>query len=955
MAAGSLTVVTTPSTPHIHDDIRTTLKALYTYRQQFLTGDEKGEAQIFCDRLLRAFGHHGIKEAGATLEMRIKKRDAKGTAFADLMWKPRCLVEMKKAGVDLSKHRKQAFDYWVDAVPNRPKYVILCNFDEFWIYDFNIQLDEPVDRVTLDDLADRATALAFMLPEPAEPIFRNNLVGVTREAAAQAAKVFRSMVERGVERDHAQRFVLQSVMAMFSEDIALLPDKFFTRALTDAKSGTDCYDLLGGLFREMNTPGNTPGGRYAGTPYFNGGLFSEVHPLELTSEEVDLLKQAAATNWTKVRPEVFGTLFEGSMDKGERHASGAHFTSPLDIAKIVEPTIVAPWRQRIDEANTIPALDQVLAGMFQFRVLDPACGSGNFLYVAYREMRRLEQEAIAKISDRRRSSGLAAQEQLAYVTPDHFFGIDINPFAVEVAKVTMMLAKKLAMDESGERQQVLPLDNLDHVIVAKDALFNAWPPADAIIGNPPFMGRRKMQAELGAEYTSRLDSAYPNRGVSDFVTYWFPLAHDHLPAGGRAGLVATDTVRENQSRQVSLDYVVDNGGTIIEAVSSEPWSGEANVHVSIINWVKGDAPGTKVLWLNNNQLKLETDHINSSLTADVDVSKAAKLECNKTPQVCFQGQTYGVAAAFLIDDVTAQDLRAHGEGAVVHPFMGGSELLTKPAPNQFIIDIPEDDLVLARARYPRAMKRLEARALPARKTAAANEEQANLPLLQANPKARVNRHHDNFLKHWWKLDYRREALLNAVDGMSRVLAVPRYQTQARQTVVVFVDPQVHMSDQTQVFTLDDDYSFGIMSSSIHRDWLELRCSTMGMALRYTSTTVWDSFPWPQNPSAEQVGGVREAAAKVLAVRGGLIDAGISLESQYNALREPGYSELGAAHRALDEAVFTAYGFDPATSVAAQTLALNQSLAASDPGEVRGPGSSEGWPAWEESGYRVAAV
>jgi len=887
--------------------------------------------------------------------MRIKKRDAQGTAFADLMWKPRCLVEMKKAGVDLSKHRKQAFDYWVDAVPNRPKYVVLCNFDEFWIYDFDIQLDEPVDRITLDNLADRASALAFMLPEPVEPIFHNNLVGVTREAAAQAARVFRSMVERGVQRDHAQRFVLQAVMAMFSEDIALLPDKFFTRALADAKSGADCYDLLGGLFREMDTPGITPGGRYAGTPYFNGGLFAEVHPLELTSEEVELLKKAAATNWTKVRPEVFGTLFEGSMDKGERHASGAHFTSPADIAKIVEPTIVGPWRQRIDEANSIPALDQVLTGMFQFRVLDPACGSGNFLYVAYREMRRLEQEVIAKISERRRSSGLAAQEQLAYVTPDHFFGIDVNPFAVEVAKVTMMLAKKLAMDESGERQQVLPLDNLDNVIVARDALFTVWPKADAIIGNPPFMGRRKMQAELGADYTRRLEAAYPNRGVSDFVTYWFPLVHDHLPAGGRAGLVATDTVRQNESRRVSLDYVVDNGGTIVEAVSTEPWSGEANVNVSIINWVKGDAPGKKVLWLDNNQLKLETDYITSALSAEVDVRNAAKLECNRRPQVCFQGQTYGVAAAFLIDAATAQNLRARGEGAVVHPFMGGRELLTKAAPNQFIIDIPDDDLVVARARYPHAMKHLETAALPERKKAAAKEERANITVLQANPKAKVNRHHGNFLKRWWKLDYRREAMLDAIEGMDRVLAVPRYQTEARQTVAVFVDPPVHLSDQTQVFALDDDYSFGIMSSSIHRAWLVVRCSTMGVALRYTSTTVWESFPWPQNPSAEHVTGVREAAVRVLKAREALAAAGMSLEAQYDALREPGYSELGAAHVALDGAVFAAYGFDPATSVTAQILALNESLAATDPREIRGPGSSSHWPMWHESGHRVEAL
>ena len=133
--------------------LRGRLSDLVQYRQQHLTGDEKGEAQIFCDRLFQAFGHEGLRQAGAILEMRIRRLDQRGTAFADLMWKPRCLIEMKKAGTDLSKAYRQAFDYWVMAVPDRPRYVVLCNFDEFWIYDFNQQLDAPMERLPLADLA----------------------------------------------------------------------------------------------------------------------------------------------------------------------------------------------------------------------------------------------------------------------------------------------------------------------------------------------------------------------------------------------------------------------------------------------------------------------------------------------------------------------------------------------------------------------------------------------------------------------------------------------------------------------------------------------------------------------------------------------------------------------------------------------------------------------------------
>jgi len=320
---------------------------------------------------------------------------------------------MKKAHTDLRRHFRQAFDYWVRAVPDRPRYVVLCNFDEFWIYDFDNQLDEPVDRIALEDLPARWEATAFLLPIPTEPVFGNDLVLVTREASSRVAAVFRTVLERGVPRESAQRFALQCVMAMFAEDVGLLPAHFFTKALTDSTTGADAYDLVFGLFREMNTPGVTAGGRYRGTPYFDGGLFAKIYPTELTNTELNLLCEADITDWSGVRPEIFGTLFEQSMSQGERHAYGAHFTSQSDIAKIVGPSIVEPWRERIAAAGSIPELERLLSSMYSYRVLDPACGSGNFLYVAFRELRRLEHDILEQISLRRRSSGLTAQGSLA--------------------------------------------------------------------------------------------------------------------------------------------------------------------------------------------------------------------------------------------------------------------------------------------------------------------------------------------------------------------------------------------------------------------------------------------------------------------------------------------------------------------------------------------------------------
>lgn len=349
-----------------------------------LKGDEKGEAQVFCDRLFQAFGHAGYKEAGAELEFRVKAK-GKTTKFADLLWRPRLLLEMKKRGEKLEKHYQQAFEYWLELVPQRPKYVVLCNFDEFWIYDFDLQLREPVDRVNLEELPHRFTALNFLFPENRKPLFNNNQIDVTRTAADKVALVFNRLVERGEKVETAQRFILQCVVALFTEDIDLLPRGLFTEFLGDCQMNrVSSYDLIGGLFRQMGSDRPAPkDSRYRDVSYFNGGIFSVVEPIALTRSEIDLLLEAAKERWSKVEPAIFGALFESSMGKEERHALGAHYTSEADIQKVVLPTIIRPWRERIEAANTLKNLLALRQELLDFKVLDPACGSGNFLYVIF--------------------------------------------------------------------------------------------------------------------------------------------------------------------------------------------------------------------------------------------------------------------------------------------------------------------------------------------------------------------------------------------------------------------------------------------------------------------------------------------------------------------------------------------------------------------------------------------
>ncbi len=346
-----------------------------------LRGDEKGEAQIFCEHLFRAFGHEGLVEAGATLEYRVRQK-GKRTRYADLLWEPRLLLEMKKRGEKLTRHYRQTFDYWMRLVPQRPRYVLLCNFDEFYVYDFNTQLDDPVDVVPLSELPERYEALAFLFPEEEKPRFGNDRVAVTRAAADKIARVFNSCVVRGEDRLIAQRFVLQCVVALFGEDAGLLPRHLFSDLVGECLEGGSAYDLLGGLFRQMGDATPARGGRYRGVPFFNGGVFERVDPVELTGGEVELLAEASREDWGKVQPQIFGALFQGSMGKAERHAYGAHFTAEADIEKVVSPTIARPWRERVDAAGSLGDLRALRRELLDYKVLDPACGSGDFLYVA---------------------------------------------------------------------------------------------------------------------------------------------------------------------------------------------------------------------------------------------------------------------------------------------------------------------------------------------------------------------------------------------------------------------------------------------------------------------------------------------------------------------------------------------------------------------------------------------
>lgn len=861
-----------------------------------------------------------------------------GKKFADLLWPERVLIEMKSRGANLEKHYDQVFEYWTHIVPSRPPYVILCNFDQFWIYDFNTQLFDPVEKIFLRDLPQSGTALNFLLPQARKPIFGNNRVDVTRKAADTFAKVFKKITARGEDRARAQRFILQLLIAVVTEDLQLLPNGIVTSLLADCvQNPANSYDLLGGLFRQMAAHEPARGGRFAGVNYFNGGLFAIVDPIELNHDEACELHEAAKTNdWSKVKPEIFGTLFQQSMgtDRGGtgrdvRHAYGAHFTSEFDIQKVVGPTIVRPWRERIEAAkNDEAALAAALEDLRRFRVLDPACGSGNFLFVAYREMKRLERDLLVRLVKAKAKN----VELTSAVSLRQFHGIDVLPFAVELAKVTLMLAKELEIREAARlgdsedmliKETPLPLDNLDQNILCADALFTEWPEADAIIGNPPFLDARKLALEHGGDYVKKVRAAFPSvPGRADFCVYWFRKAHDHLKNGTRAGLVGTNTIRQNYSREGGLDYVLANGGAITNAISTQVWSGDAAVHVSIVNWVKGGASGTKTLVFQRGdsvESPWETytlDRINSALSPALDVSTAVRLETNAKSTGCFEGQQPG-HDGFRLDAEAAARLVKQGCAPVVYPYLNGDELLGAEylkAP-RYIIDFGERDTFAARE-YEAALAIVRERVLPDWEANAAKERTKT---------GKDRGEHQNRLKTWWQLKRKRGALLAAIAPLSRYIVCSRV---TKRPIFEFLDSGIRPDSSLTVFPFADDYSFGILQSFIHFEWFKARCSSLKGDFRYTSDTVFDTFPWPQKPTKARIADVAAAAIALRGLRREIMaKLDYSLRELYRTLEDPGANPLRDAHARLDVAVRAAYGMSAKADPLAFLLKLNLKLAA----------------------------
>ena len=573
--------------------------------------------------------------------------------------------------------------------------------------------------------------------------------------------------------------------------------------------------------------------------------------LPLKKSEIEMTLEASTLDWSEIDPSILGTLFERGLDPDKRSQLGAHYTDHDKIMLIVEPVVVRPWLaqwatvkaeiatlvERSDAAKSRPArtrlrsqaerlLRDFLDRLRRFTVLDPACGSGNFLYLALRALKDLEHRVQLE------AEAMGLPRAFPEIGPANVKGIEINPYAAELARVSVWIGEIQWMRRNGftgSRDPILnPLDTIEcrDAILGPDGEEPDWPQADVVIGNPPFLGGKLLRGGLGDEYIESLRRLYSSRihGEADLVCHWFDKA-GRLVADGRisrAGLVATNSIRGGRNRSV-LDQIVEHG-VIFDAWSDEPWVIDgAAVRVSLVCFTGRDAG------LSNALDGAPVTGINPDLTAgSVDLTKARKIAQNIG--AAFMGDIKG-GAFDVAGDMAREWLRlpANPNGRpnsdVLKPWMNGMDMTRRQA-GKWVVDfgfrMDESDAALYEAPFTHIAEHVR----PARQ--------------RGRHKARA--------RLWWRHVSPGPETWRALDGLPRYIATP---TVAKHRLFVWLDSRICPDHQLIVVARDDDTTFGILHSRFHESW-SLRLGTwlgVGNDPRYTPTTTFETYPLPDGTVA----------------------------------------------------------------------------------------------------------
>lgn len=900
------------------------LKERSGYQEHFLDLcrllDHQTPAEIDPSGLSFAF-EAGVSKAGG------------GQGWADVYKAGYFALEYKGKHASLDKAYQQLLLY-KDSLRN-PPLLLVSDFDRIIIHtNFTNSLKREY-TLTLDDLLkpDKLSILRAVFFEPDRLKAPETTEQVTKEAAEKFAKLADHLRRWKTDPEKAAHFLIRVLFCLFAEDVDLLPRKIVTEMVEAARLKPRLFaDQLRQLFGAMAKGGAL--GRDV-ILHFNGGLFDSDETIELDSDALAILREVSQLEWAYIEPSIFGTLFERSLDPNKRSQLGAHYTSKDDILLIVEPVLMAPLRQRWaevkEQAEALAGqrkggkarerLDKQLTTLLRAfqgeivatTVLDAACGSGNFLYISLRLLLDLEKEVISYAGD------LGLTRFIPEVTPAQLLGIEVNPYAHELAQMTVWIGYIQWLNENGFGFPAEPiLKPLNHIAL-KDAIMAldeagqpiepAWPAATVIVGNPPFLGSSKLRSELGNEYTEALFSLYGDRlPASDLVCYWFEKARAMIETGKikRAGLLATQGIRGGANRVV-LERIKASGD-IYWAQSDREWVLDgATVHVSMIGFDQGLA---SIRELDG----MVVAQINADLSAQTDLTKAKRLLENKG--ICYLGTykigPFDIPQSLALEMIKDSDNPAGRKNAdVVRPWVNGLDI-TRRARGMWIIDfgdVSEDTAALYKRPYEYVRRFVK-------------------PIRDTNNRERRK-------KYWWQHGETSPGMHAAVDSLKRFIGTPSV---SKWRLFVWLAHPTIPDHQLVIFARTDNYFLGVLHSRIHELWArntgtQLREAESGF--RYTPTSTFETFPFPWPPSHEPAGDPRviaiaEAARVLVAWRDawlnppGLDEAALKKRTLTNLYNERP-AELAALHAVLDAAVFDAYGWPHDLSdddILALLLALN---------------------------------
>jgi methylase of polypeptide subunit release factors len=765
--------------------------------------------------------------------------------WADV-WKRGCFAwEYKAPGRDLAAALRQLMTYAL-ALDN-PPLLIVSDRQRIEIHTHFTGAPSECHVFELDDLLDAQTRQrlrwAWVEPERFRPA--RTTQDVTASAAARFAELARRLTARGHDPQVVAHFLIQCLFCLFAEDVGLLPARLFQRILDKSAAAPDkLQPRLGELFTAMRSGGDF---LLEDIAWFNGGLFETIAPLPLNAEDAAILGEAARMDWSQIEPSIFGTLFERGLDPAKRSQMGAHYTDPATIGKLIDPLIVEPLSREWAAARAVieremaryaaggrgshtarQAAQAAFLGYLErlksFRVLDPACGSGNFLYLALRALKDMEHRANLD------AEALGLERQLGIETnPANVLGIELNPYAAELARVTVWIGEIQWMLKHGYAIRRDPiLARLEH-IECRDALLNPdggeaeWPEADVIIGNPPFLGDKKMRAELGDAYTERLREIYAGRvpGGADLVTYWFEKARAAIEssASQRAGLVATNSIRGGANRRV-LDRIVE-ALPIFEAWSDEPWFNDgAAVRVSLVCFGRHEGParldGREVAAIHADLTAAQGEE------AGLDLTRAAPLAENKG--AAFQGPV--LVGPFEVEGEVARAWLAapnpHGRpnSDVLRPLTNGKDI-TARSRGLWVVDFA------------------------ARSEADASLYELPFEYVRQHVKpVRDNNRDASRRSRWWLHGRLGTDWRAATASLPRYIATTRV---AKHRTFVWFPSICWPSDAVVGIARADDATFGILHSRFHELWSLRLCTWLGVGNdpRYTPTTTFETFPFPE--------------------------------------------------------------------------------------------------------------